>query len=861
VTPFGCFQAKIDAKIVDEELGKPLLETILRLESEKANTMGRADALRAAAREAADDAAIIAQRKADLTLRTIEAQLDVLRSVERARQIVGERRTRGKAPVHLKAEHSSPLFDTLSAMLTGDRYEILPGQLSVHHLAINLRGQAHGLMRDTIEQLRPKMFGLKQMVATELETLTALMDPGAQVSDAARVAAKGWAAGAEHLRQAFVEAGGALPKREGWAMPNPAHSQARVKAASKEVWVDFTDARLNHEQMLDFETGRRLSPQKRRALLERVYDTIATGGAEDGPSAAFKGQKALASRRAEARVLVFKDATGWIEYNKEFGSGAGVFETMMSHVENLAADTAMLKVFGPNPDAMRRYLGSLFEQESLRLTKQGSDVAGRQAAFRVNEKVDAKLRAEAKKFENLWDGITGAANVPVNPVWAQRMGEIRAALTAARMGSAILSSLVDPARMVVLGRFYDLDGTRMLERAIAGMGDNSFELNAAQLGIVADSAAMVARHNDRYSGDMMRTGIMARISTGVIAASGLRRWSGVLRATVGMEMMANMANKAHLGFDALPEHFRDLLKRTGIEAEAWELIRRAQPTEPAKGGKFLTAADIRQLDDPRAERLADLWQQAITRTMDHLVIEATPEARQMWLQGSRPGTLVGEMLRMFAMFKSFPTSIIMQDYAFLTANGWDGSRMGHAAATFLAMTSMGMLSMQAKEVIKGKDPLSMDPTDAKGIRAWGAATLQGGGLGIFGDFFFADQTRFGNTVAATIAGPVAGAAEALIMDAVIGNVQKAAKGQPTHFAGDALYAAAALVPGSSLWYARTAFQRAVVDQLALMIDERTPQRFQRMEREAEKTWGQRFWWDPGRIDPRRAPDLTAAFGR
>jgi hypothetical protein len=133
--------------------------------------------------------------------------------------------------------------------------------------------------------------------------------------------------------------------------------------------------------------------------------------------------------------------------------------------------------------------------------------------------------------------------------------------------------------------------------------------------------------------------------------------------------------------------------------------------------------------------------------------------------------------------------------------------------------------------------------------------MQGGGMGIFGDVMFIDQTRYGNTWAATLAGPTAGAIEKILGDFLIKNVQLAGKGEPTHFAGDALYAAAGFLPGSSLWYGRLAFQRGVLDQLALMIDDRAPERFRRIEREAEKNFGQRFWWAPGRSAPARGPDF------
>ncbi len=75
-------------------------------------------------------------------------------------------------------------------------------------------------------------------------------------------------------------------------------------------------------------------------------------------------------------------------------------------------------------------------------------------------------------------------------------------------------------------------------------------------------------------------------------------------------------------------------------------------------------------------------------------------------------------------------------------------------------------------------------------------------------------------------------------------------------AGDALYAGARFVPGSNLWYWRLAFQRNIIDRLALEIDPRAPERFRRIEREAEKNFGQGFWWRPGEATPDRMP----AFG-
>ena len=108
------------------------------------------------------------------------------------------------------------------------------------------------------------------------------------------------------------------------------------------------------------------------------------------------------------------------------------------------------------------------------------------------------------------------------------------------------------------------------------------------------------------------------------------------------------------------------------------------------------------------------------------------------------------------MYKQFPLTFVMTHFARATARGWDGSRLSHGALTFLTMWGLGVVSMQAKEIANGRDPLTLDPTEPAGLRAFGKALLQGGGLGVFGDFVALDQTRYGNSWATMLAGPQVG---------------------------------------------------------------------------------------------------------
>jgi hypothetical protein len=172
------------------------------------------------------------------------------------------------------------------------------------------------------------------------------------------------------------------------------------------------------------------------------------------------------------------------------------------------------------------------------------------------------------------------------------------------------------------------------------------------------------------------------------------------------------------------------------------------------------------------------------------------------------------------------------------------------ADLILSTTLMGALAMQLKEMAKGRDPRPM--TDAE---FWGAAMLQGGGLGLFGDFMFSNLNRYDRGLAETIAGPVVGLAGD-IKNLTIGNVIEAVNGDDTNVASEFINFAARYTPGSSLWYVRLAMERMVIDQAKMWVDPKARQKMRRLETNYKKNYGQKYWWRPGKTSPSRAPDLS-----
>ena len=110
-----------------------------------------------------------------------------------------------------------------------------------------------------------------------------------------------------------------------------------------------------------------------------------------------------------------------------------------------------------------------------------------------------------------------------------------------------------------------------------------------------------------------------------------------------------------------------------------------------------------------------------------------------------------------------------------------------------------------------------------------------------------------------MAGPVIGFAADTI-DLTIMNMYQAYQGKDTRFGSELVKYVKRYMPGSSLWYWRTAVERNIFDTLQMMVDPKTHNDFTRLRRKRARDFGQSYWWDLGERAPSRAPDLGKAFG-
>lgn len=457
----------------------------------------------------------------------------------------------------------------------------------------------------------------------------------------------------------------------------------------------------------------------------------------------------------------------------------------------------------------------------------------------------AKLIDEA---DRMWDHYTGTLNAPVDGRTANVLATGRNLVTASALGSAAISALTDAGFDAFARAYVGLP----VKGAIGGVVKLLAEDNrryAIRSGLILDSALHAMHQGARYAGSLDTRTISGFLADRVLAASGLSAITQSRKHAFGLEFMGTMADQVALELHELPGALRRTLERHGFTPDEWNKIRAARLDEPEPGATFLRPNEIREA---AGRPLADKYISMILAETRYAVPEGTLRSRAL-LHRERPGTLVGELSRSFAQFKTFGVTVVMmQSHRMMEIAARDGRARGagYAAGLLLATTALGALALQVKELVNGRDPRDMNSK-----RFWGAAALQGGGLGIYGDFLFAGVNRFGGGLAGTIAGPLADRVDRG-RNTTIGNVLKVAdEDGKSNLGRDVVQAVRTWAPGSSLWYARLAWERVVLDRMQEQLDPAAHDAFRRKLANRQRDYKQGFWWAPGEAAPRRAPQF------
>lgn len=684
-----------------------------------------------------------------------------------------------------------------------------------------VRARAHGMIDGILARHSANLLGRVRDRAGLDDLVRELFSPGSTGNTAAREMADAWSQAAEMLRLRFNAAGGDIGKLENWGLPQ-FHDPELVRAAGYEAWRAEILPRLDRAKMIDETTGAPFADEDLETALEDVFQTVRSDGWSQREAGGV-GQGALANRRGEGRFLVFRSADDWMAYADRFGA-ASPFDAMMGHIDGMARDVALLEVLGPNPDATLRWVKDTIAKQAATGMEPGNE--GMQAAFRAGKKID-----------RLYTELTGAGHRPENRKLALTFSAVRSLQTAAKLGGALLSAVTDLGYGMTTRKLNGMPAAKMLPGYIKLFRPGSIEDQrlAVRLGLIADEWSNRTAAQGRYMGEELTGEVSRRLAEGVLRASGLMRWTQAGRWAHGMQVLGAITEERGKAFAELDPGFAGMFERHGIGAAEWDAIR-ATPLEEDRGVGWIKPANV--ADQALGDRLLAM----LAREANFAVPTADLETRALINSVAPRGTWHGEVIKSAFLFKSFGISVLLQ-HGRRTMALTGANRLRYAAGLVISTTTMGALALILKDLAAGRDP-----READNAGFWGQALIQGGGFGIFGDFLKSSQSRAGGGLAGALAGPVIGDIAALAAIPGASNPE-----------GAALKFLRSQIPGGTLWYARTAFDRAIADQVQEEIDPHYRQSWRRMERWAEEQ-GTQYWWAPGETMPARAPDLSNITG-
>ena len=733
-----------------------------------------------------------------------------------------------------------------------------------------VQGRLNSINSEILKKFRHGFLGGVRNKATLVTMGREIFNPGSTGNKAAEELARAWIETAETARRMFNDAGGRIPKLDNWHLPQ-SHNELLVREAGYKAWRDFLleNDMLDLDQMIDYRTGKKMSPEQLEIALNDVWNTISTFGYSK-KSQVKKYSSKLSNRRLDHRFLKFKDFDSWDAYNKKFGKG-NAFDAMVGHIKNMSRDIAMMRVLSPDPDKFIAWMKFTAEKKLLTDTRdivtKGDIKLEKELTTKQLDKKLKKLKSDVRKAETAYRTLNGDLIDPENHQFAKNMGGLRDVTTAMYLGAASFMALGDFNLTRITARVHGLPAAktmyRNLKTFLSGFRqDKAVGIKiAASSGMVAEHWGTIASGLARVSADdIERPEVTRRVADFVLRTSGLSWLTQAGRWGVGMETMAFFARNANLTWDELGKQnskFQQLLKINNIGSGEWDIIRRIPIYDAGvddalnKGAEFLRPSDIFKLDDLTEEVAMDIFSK-FQSTINYLVDFAVPAATLRGsnvLGGARPGTVLGELAKSILQFKQFPLAFMFGHITKGMGRKGGFKKAAYLSDLVISTTLFGALAFELKQLTKGKETTPITELDKDQFASYALGNLlRGGGLGFMGDFLFSTQYGGAKGGAGTILGsiPMLGLE---LLDFTFGNAVRTIKGKDVNYGGDLADLIKKNFPGGSLWYLRLALERWVFDNISKTIDPKYHQKRKRLIKRVRKEEGTEFFWSPGNVMP------------
>lgn len=685
--------------------------------------------------------------------------------------------------------------------------------LSTESLANAHEMRIRDMMVDALKFYDPNVFGVLSKETKEKLDLI-FKSAGGQKSGIQKIDEAGAQVrqALDDLTDRYIAAGGVMGKLENW-MPQ-IHDAMALQRAGADAWKRDIIPRVDWDRVVDehgfalfsnAQISKGVYTPEFNKFLDDVYETISTDGANKISEAAKSGKGvvgsgSIASKHSKHRVLHFKTPEDQLAYNKIYGS-EDPFMSILNHVQGMSREVALMENLGPRPQSF---------------------------IDNVNNRLSGTEEKGLSKFtQKMYDVLIGRTSMTGSEHGLYRtMKGVQSYLRGTQLGSAFIPALGDSLWSAQALRMSGIEEKSNMISGIGkymvGIAKNDKKLANFRVYLLESNSGNTLHRfmegdapvTQGKAGVDKFAAAMQNYSTVIMRASGLASLTQHGKDFVSLEMFGTVALRKDMGWADLPEEFRDFMSRSGNITESdWKAIQKAETITSDDGrASFVFPSEVAKIDSGAAVR----YEAVVQRLRALATNEPDIRTKAVTTQGLESGSPTRALLDMVFMYRSFPITM-MNNYLrpmMTRAVINNDSRLG---ATLFATTLMGYMILNLKDAINGvenKEGLGgisylrkFDMTTAK------QSMLQGGGLGIFGDFLAHDYSRYGESLEKTAAGPMFGFMNDLM--------RMGASGTEADWQGFVKK----YLPAKSLWWSKSILDYAIIDAL----DKVDPKHYEREE--------------------------------
>ena len=830
-----CLARSVAAGAITQKTADSAQQMHQRMQREFTPEMGPASADAAAALEAAK------------TLRT--------QSAAKIRNAAQQIRTFRDAETRMKENPfggRGALIDTITRSLWRDSkaFQDLP-DTSLVKTGGNVEGKAKAISRQLtamlgvdLEKLKPGLTGFTEEQKTTIENINYELRGVATGDQYAATFAKGWAKMGSYAVNRAQLGGKIFTPLEDWISPQMWRNW-RVRDFGREVFKADRIAEADSGAMtiFDRDTGKPVTLANRDNVLNRAFDDIVHGGGQSQP---------LSRESRTFNYAQGKDgADAWMAAQKKNGAGSNILQMWMNHIDRTSRELALIEQWGPSYEAN-------FAAAKKMAARYGGVPAGAGAPIaRFNPaRAVAKFVENEGTLEGVWKVATGRAT-PAHDDW---MSGLTSGLKNLNAASALHQAVITvvPSDTV----------THAIAAGHMGMDPIAKLANILTPGALSKEDAahfLIQSHNALDFGDPLHdfndklsllkaTGVAAKTTvraTGLefMSQRGKRIWAG--------DMLNFFAKQLDIPFDRLDPRFSRFLSSYGFDAADWAKLQGMNRLD-LNGPRYLDLNDLSAKDERLYERISTAIdeQGAFAMHQPDYRIRAMETGAAF---GAERGT-AQNLWRSFMQFKTFALSRMTTHMMRMLTDGDMTNRAVYAANFLIFGMASSMASLQALQIVNGKDLRDMTKASF-----WGEAFVKTGMAGYYGDVIASlarGDRSMGDAITAlggptmrllTDAGKLAWSPVKEEFDPDTGRRKQNTIGRQV---------TSILSRNTpSTWYTKLAFDRLIWDKLQTLIDPDYRKSWRRIEKQTEKDSGANFFWPRGESLPTRAPALGTALGQ